>query len=155
MRISDWSSDVCSSDLPRNRVEALRMPRHQQQGGIGVAAQQFAMRRQQQLILAFMCTRGDPDRPRAQTFSQCAAERDLRGRQLLVELDVAHHADTRRAELAEACGIGLALRGAMRSIGAGTTREAGDFRIRSDKRRVGKELARTGKLWWSPYGYKK
>src|SRR3546814_2702478 len=97
MRISDWSSDVCSSDLqfphavakqdlrvdhgdvtiecaehtaslqteavlldqPRNRVEALRMPRHQQQGGIGVAAQQFAMRRQQQLILAFMCTRGE------------------------------------------------------------------------------------------------
>src|SRR3546814_8894773 len=37
--------------------------------------------------------------------------------------------------LAEAFGIGLALRGDMRRIGEGTTREAGDFRIALERAR--------------------
>src|SRR3546814_9217161 len=36
MRISDWSSDVCSSDLQEQRVEVVGAPRAQARGGVNL-----------------------------------------------------------------------------------------------------------------------
>src|SRR3546814_18722442 len=94
MRISDWSSDVCSSDLRGMAAKLHRDPLHAVGGELH---QMFA------------------DRGRA-------GEADL--------------ADHRAREQMPADHVGVA------------NDELDD---RSDKRRGGKECARTSRSWWSPY----
>src|SRR3546814_5099486 len=74
MRISDWSSDVCSSDLPGKRALGRDEPRM-----IGGAERHFACAPGQQADINHPAI-GRPPRPRPQQRAACDVERArLRG----------------------------------------------------------------------------
>src|SRR3546814_14696667 len=123
MRISDWSSDVCSSDL----VEARREP-----------ADDFAaaiVRGADEELVGFIEDRGVDPRLRAaderRLADRFAVERDVGNRRVVIG-DV--HL---RAEAEVECMMGIdydAMRPGVRHVGDGG---------RSDERRGGEELAST------------
>src|SRR3546814_12879271 len=58
MRISDWSSDVCSSDLLRNRIAMAPMTREFSPGGIPTAAVADYYRRRAEGGVGLIVTEG-------------------------------------------------------------------------------------------------
>src|SRR3546814_9147242 len=90
MRISDWSSDVCSSDLPvrhlRQRVEAAgvhRLEQQVEQFGLGDARLGQAARRLGHLLENRFEPRGGDQAERHEIVAQQPARRPLPAQRLL------------------------------------------------------------------------
>src|SRR3546814_9643624 len=88
MRISDWSSDVCSSDLDRGEAEAAVFRHARQQVGIAAA-----------LVPEYEIVSHD-DVTGAESFDQREAHEILRRelREVTIEALHDHHLDTERIE---------------------------------------------------------
>src|SRR3546814_14490482 len=132
MRISDWSSDVCSSDLDRQYLLEQRAQLHLAEGAAGLDVAEHALEvadaDRQLLHLAQAALHrfqalGDELERRVQAGVE-------RGLQLFID-GGAHLFELR-------CVVGLQL-----------------LQLRSEERRVGKECVSTCRSRWSPYHKKK
>src|SRR3546814_14437966 len=132
MRISDWSSDVCSSDLRPRDLYAKRRDRL-----IGRSARARSVRREY-----------SQSRTRSSHLHEMTGARGLR-----------RYADTaRESGIHRRHGTSAAVltptRGPLThsfdSPNSSRLRQAG-LNKRSEERRVGKEWVRKCRSWWSPY----
>src|SRR3546814_18600602 len=138
MRISDWSSDVCSSDLPaRLAADAERFPDDQLGAALGVFTHDADviavgdLLREAVVDLAALLRCGQSAMQRADPLLLDRHCVDAGHLQLLL----------RQRRLAEKAGHGK-----------GREREATQCQSRrSEERRVGKECVSTCKSRWSPY----
>src|SRR3546814_13118628 len=132
MRISDWSSDVCSSDLGRLAGDALDGRRRSRRGARpSPLAEPLAPPRRVLYIPAFL------PRPRPPGRSVASGPKGLPGRRL-----VDH--DNRGATKMPKMKTKSSVKKRFRLTGTGKVR-------RSEERRVGKECVSTGRSRWSPY----
>src|SRR3546814_15067315 len=122
MRISDWSSDVCSSDLDRVQLAVSR--------GFGKVAREFL-----QGVIAVLgaCCVGSPA---SAQFVDSSVQRFC--------------LDARRSERLARCRGGGEYEGKQQALDGNiaVARFLGD---RSEERRVGKECVSTCRSRWSPY----
>src|SRR3546814_16572933 len=126
MRISDWSSDVCSSDLARRRAPGGRSRQSPGEEGAGASIGEFGS-----LFVAAIAA----GRREAVVETGIVVERHLRiGIERLVN---------------------LLLRGMIDEMILGRDMQHQRVRVRSEERRVGKECVSTCSSRWSPYHYKK
>src|SRR3546814_8611808 len=154
MRISDWSSDVCSSDLvagithahvggfpgaapPVPKKEASPRPQR-----IATARGLASTRRP---LLSAPCLSGGQPAPRCRTHRSLdrPAHHILQSRHLTNPATLPHEFCNRRAPLRLAIFVG-SLSPFFRSPRAAS-------RGRSEERRVGKECVSTCRSRWSPY----
>src|SRR3546814_16669905 len=123
MRISDWSSDVCSSDLPKSVVTAsLSCPQY----GSSVAPRQGGQQ-----------SRRDPLSPTCLSFADGDWERAGRKEYGAPE------PSGRTAVVFWTCFLPWQLK---RHFTSNSSRH-----VRSEERRVGKECVRPCRYRWSPY----
>src|SRR3546814_2951367 len=123
MRISDWSSDVCSSDLKARELKAAQAEAADLAGLVGDSASDAEMRELAQEELATAEVR------------IAALDRELKV--LMLPKDAA---DEKNAILEVRAGTG----------GEEAALFAADL-FRSEERRVGKECVSTCRSRWSPY----
>src|SRR3546814_12750763 len=130
MRISDWSSDVCSSDLVRG-PEVWNMLKAMESGPGSIST-----------------THARSAEHTIEKLVSCAMEK---GPQVTRELAI--------SKLAAAIDIVMYLRSEVVPNGDGTFRQqrwvAEVLAVRSAERRVGKEWVRTCRSRWSPYRQRK
>src|SRR3546814_17516032 len=125
MRISDWSSDVCSSDLNDEQASA-RAQRAQRGGG--------------ELI---------------EREGKSHERKDLRQRTRLHPFRPEDGRDCQRRNHTEPCQRGERDDGGLGNHPLIGTAQFGLVMLISEERRVGKECVSKCRTWWSPYHQKK
>src|SRR3546814_14862197 len=147
MRISDWSSDVCSSDLEAGAHQLALFWREEEQrvGEVGHAVEGVERERRLVVGAGHQCGGGvaggdgQPDGGRG--VEVCEERDDVEARCLLVEpgLELRHRRTLRLQPLLLELGVARRVGGLQRS----------------EERRVGKEGGRTCNSRWSQYPSKK
>ena len=98
---------------PRDRLEALGMPRHEHEQQVRIAALKLRVRRENLALLSRVRARRDPDGPlAAPVHAQRTCFLEQRRRQLDVELEIARHVNelAGRAEIAQPLRVDARLR---------------------------------------------
>src|SRR3546814_13776340 len=139
MRISDWSSDLCSSDLPANRSHTQD---HDRQGArvMGTARNDLGRKAPESGAPDIRAGRRDAA---GYAAGFAAAVPDLDQQASLVEANRCYFCYD--APCIEACPTGLDIPGFIRKIATGNTAGAA---LSSEERRVGKAWIRTVSSRW-------
>src|SRR3546814_11565667 len=139
MRISDWSSDVCSSDLPVEPLEGL--------AELGDRAAVEPGRDDEAVTRLHQGEEGEDLRGVAGGAAGAAAAAFQVGEALLQR----RHRRVGEARVDEAEGLQVEQRGGVVDVVEHIGGVMEDRRLRSEARRVGKEGVSTCRSRWSPY----